>query len=609
MCGIFCAVGDVKSTLSKELLLQATHRMSHRGPDALGYFDDGNCFMGHTRLAIIGTDIAGNQPYFFENFVLIFNGEIFNYLELMEELKALGYQFDGKTDTEVVIKAFHAWGPLCFSKFNGMWALVIYDKSNKELIVSRDRFGQKPLFILKKDDVIFFASEIQSLFDFSEKEINYGTIQNFLKEGTYQNNQLTFFKSIEIFPKAHYCEISKNQPVFHRFWSYWTGSLHKVTDRCFEDFSELLKDAVKIRLRADVPLGLLLSGGVDSTLIAGYCRDSLTPEQTMQSFTYSSNDQYDEVIYAKRVAEKLNFSLLVLHQVEEPSLFISRLKKLVKHLGQGHSSPAIVSIDYLYDAAYSQGIKVVIDGQGADELLGGYGQYHLYLLFSFFIQGEYKQMLHIVKALNKDGFLKNFIFIMRNELPECLKKIARLFYGYEGLFKNYKDKKTNTHVDIESRKKNQSVLNELLIKQHDVGLENLLYYGDICAMVNSVENRSPFLDHRLVEFAFSRRDKLKVWNGENKYALRKSPHYERFKDELDREKVGFYSPISTQIKIQMRQELQNSSILLWPIFSRRLPKFLKSERSMLLKYERILFRLYQVHLWHQIFYVDALEYA
>lgn len=603
MCGIFAAFNRRNSRFTQSDFIQATDAICHRGPNNTGYYQDVDCFLGHTRLSIIGIEATGNQPFHFNDLTVVFNGEVFNYIELREDLVKAGYEFLTGSDTEVVIKAFAHWGDECFAKFNGMWALVIYDKRNKSIVASRDRFGQKPLFVFREGETIFFASEFQQLVPFTKKEINYSLIQMFLKEGTYEGEGQTFMVGIEEFPKAHYCRIDLNGKCeSNRYWDYWTGKVRKTEEGDFNEFGRLLEDAVRLRLRSDVPFGVLLSGGVDSTIVAGYSRELSGQNMTIPAFTYSSKDRYDEAIFAQKVAERLNLKLTIREQDQVPSEYCERLKRLVKHLGRGHSSPAIISVDYLYESVAKEGIRVALDGQGADELLAGYKNYFVHVIPWFFIRGKFKQAMSCFADQFRFGFFLAIVLYLRNILPKHGRKIGRWLYGYERFFRTYDaPKRLPIVAQQESVGKNQNALNRYLMWQHNIGLENLLYYGDIVAMKNSVENRSPFMDHRLVDFAFSRDEKLKLWNGVNKFVLRALPLYQKFKDVLERTKIGFASDIKMNTKLYMIDQIRHSSILQWPIFGDNLAHFIDQGGLASSKFERFMFRLYQVHLWNEIF--------
>ncbi|MDF1760619.1 MAG: asparagine synthase (glutamine-hydrolyzing) [Coxiellaceae bacterium] len=605
MCGIFAAF-NYKPAFSIEKLKKGVESAIHRGPDNLGVYSDEICYLGHTRLAIIDSKSEADQPFFFEHLVMTYNGELFNYIELRAELIAAGYAFKTTSDTEVIIKSYHYWGSDCFSKFNGMWALVIYDSLREKITVSRDRFGQKPLFITRLDNTILVASEIQQLTCVYNFRPDLYSIQSFLREGSFEVCGRTFFESVELFPKGSFCNISIDGTIeVHRYWEYWSGAVKKVHSESLREFSDLFRDAVRLRLRSDknIPYGIMLSGGVDSTLVAAIAKKSDNNEKKFAAFTYKSHDSYDESMYAEGIASELNLKILKKEQGMEPNEYIERLRSLVKHLGRGHSSPAIVSLDYLYESMSLWGGKVSLDGQGADELLAGYEHYFPVIISMMLLRGEFRQVLLLIKDFFRKGIVSKSIAYIRFILPEPLKKIGRRLYGYEQLFSSDHKLRSSTIFNSEhSITNNKNKLNNYLIKQHTGGLENLLYYGDIVAMKYSIENRSPFMDYRLVDFSMKHAESLKIWNGLNKYVLRVMPEYGALRQYLERDKIGFSSNIRSETKEIMIAGLRDSPIQSWKIFSNGLQNFLNSKAVYNLKFERILFRLYQVHLWFEIFY-------
>lgn len=618
MCGIFVAFSSSKIEKEKNKYFLATECTHHRGPDNTGFFENDFCFMGHNRLSIIGLESSSNQPYEEKDHVIVYNGEIFNYLEIKDELKNLGYSFKTSSDTEVVLKSYIEWGSNAFNRFNGMWSLAIYNKKNNSLVISRDRFGQKPLFISENKDTFFISSEPQQLGEVVKIEPNFETIRSFVREGGYNRiNGNTFFDKIEEFPKAHYCHIdSSNKKDLIQYWNYPQDIKYSNSYLQTDYFNELLKDSVDLRLRADVDVGLLISGGVDSTIIASLVREKVGSNKNIYAYCYSSDDSDDESEFARKVSNQLNLKTKYLKQDRDSLSYINRLKKIVKNLGRGHSSPAIVSIDYLYEHANKDGLKVILDGQGADELLAGYKLYHFDLIFQQLMKLNFKQsylnlkdFLRVSKQFSYGGLNGSIIvtiLFIRERMPKFIKSLMRRIFGYEKLISN---KKIVRQKSIFSKKinttKNSNRLNRFLINQHSNGLENLLYYGDIVAMNNSVENRSPFMDHRLIELAFSSDEYLKVYNGHEKYALRKNKHYLKFFNTLNRDKIGFSSNIRKETKKHMANEILESKILNWDIFNgEEIRKWISSGKVQKSKYERILFRIYQVHLWNQLFIVE-----
>jgi asparagine synthase (glutamine-hydrolysing) len=603
MCGIFVAIDRSGIGASTESLVDAVRQAVHRGPDNIGHFQDEVCFLGHTRLAIIDLDASSNQPFELNGLVMVYNGEIFNFEELRDELIACGRSFRTGSDTEVVLQAYQQWNVECFNRFNGMWSLAIYDTRSRELLVCRDRFGQKPLFVGRVGGRLFFSSEMQQLAALVDSGTDYELILRFCREGLYESDGRTFFHGIQEFPKAHYARVTHDGMVHsHCYWHYPVGETLPTDAGSIREFERLLSDSVRLRLKADVPLGVLVSGGVDSTLIAHYARLHRGVEAEIEAFTYSSEDDADEKIFAETIAHRLHLKLHVRRQEQVPSDYCTRLRQLVRHLGRGHSSPAIVSVDYLYESVASAGVRVALDGQGADELLAGYKTYFPVVIPWYLVTGRFRQAWLALKDQRRFGFFYAIVLAARGLLPEPLRKVMRRIYGYERMFSDFKAPHYERWVDVRPpRDENGNLLNRYLIEQHRKGLENLLYYGDIVAMRSSVENRSPFMDHRLVEFSFQYDDVLKLHDAVDKYVLRVSNPYSIYRDVLDRPKIGFSSSIHPDTKDQMIAELAGSRILGWPIFSKTLKMDLISGRFKKGKFERLLFRLYQVHLWEEVF--------
>ena len=606
MCGVLACFSMSADKLNIDAWA-GLRQLGHRGPDNSDIYMDDLVVLAHSRLSIIDLNNGADQPYSYKNYRMVYNGEVFNYLELKADLLLLGYSFDTQSDTEVVIKCYEHYGPSCVEKFNGMWSFIITDISTNHCFVSRDRFGQKPLFYYQSSKgVLYFASEIQALLPYVKMVTpNLVSIASFLREGDFDCEGNTFFEDIYEFPSAHNLEFDCSKTTiisFSRYWSY----PKKVTKKGSDGFLELLEDAVDLRLRTDVSYGVLLSGGIDSTIIASLTRKIVGQEQKVAAVTYSSLDADDESVYAKEIAKALNFDISVKERSSDITQYKDRLRLLVKHLGRGHSSPAIISVDQLYSQVADSDLKVALDGQGADELLAGYKHYHVPLMMDLIKRCRWRELISLSKDFANEGPINIMIMTLRGFLTGPLKKVMRQLYGYEqllgqSLLKNEVEK-IGRFKESKDLTQNSSFLNRYLEKQHRLGLSNLLYYGDIVAMVNSVENRSPFMDHRLVEYAFSCDESLKVRDGQNKVVLKDSIHYQKFETFLDRKKVGFNSPLSAELKQSMLSDLSSSPLLSNNIIDKNVFARLVSNQDIESeKMERFLFRIYQVHLWWNLF--------
>ena len=615
MCGIFLAAGPAASLIELEpRLVESTLAVKHRGPDSDGFWSSDGVFLGHTRLSIIDLDERSDQPFELGDFIMVYNGEIFNYVELAAELRAEGVDFDLRSDSEVVLRAFAHWGKSCFSKFNGMWALCIYDKRDGSIVISRDRFGQKPMFYSRDGDFLYVSSEVHQLTKLVKATPNQEVIVSFLEEGDSVREPYTFFNEIYEFPSACFATVSLNGAMLvERYWDYPKTSITTDFLHDFSEFEDLFDDSVAIRTRGDVPLGILLSGGIDSTVVASSLVESYPGcAQDLKAICYQSSGVNDESKYALEVANDLGLSFFSAKEPSETRNVLSTLEKVIYNLGRGHSSTAIGPVDQLYSTAKREGLKVVLDGQGADELLAGYKLFYFELMVLLFKENKFSQLRKTFLAVLKQnknfklGVLEIVILHFRTKSPRWVRRLMRSIYGYGRFF----DRKAKIpKVDLDDSVKDQEIsadcnrnrLNRFLVTQHATGLRNLLFYGDIVAMNNSVENRSPFMDHRLIEFVFSRDEVLKVYDGVEKYALRRLRHYKNFENILDRNKVGFDSPLGEDVRDKMRNELLGSKLIDCYLFRPQLRSFLGSQNAVSDKYERFLFRLYQVYVWFNLF--------
>lgn len=617
MCGIFAAYSpNKKFPFRLEDYKKATTSVLHRGPDHIGTYSTSSIFLGHTRLSIIDRSKASDQPFQYRNIYTSFNGEIFNYKEIRSQLSNRGHLFTTYSDTEVLAAAFYEWGVDCFTKLNGMWTAVFYDETTDITVVSRDRFGQKPLFYALKDTTWHFASEIHQLQGLVTESPDYFAIQSFLLEGDFNLQGRTFFNNIYEFPPASYLILSGDQrPSLSTYWKYPQSAPSKTTNDDFIRFNELLQDSIRLRINADVPVGICLSGGVDSTLIADQvvALPNTSPDMIL-AVSYDSDSIDSELPYAQAVAIRLGLPFKFT-QIDTASL--DTLPLLIYRLGRGHSSPAILPYDQLQSLLSSEGRRVSLDGQGADELLGGYKTFYIYLVSELLLKGHFRQCFDTIRQLlgQSKQFSGNLsllylpVMFLRTSGPAAVRRLMRRLFGYSKFFRNSSIKPycypTLEWPLLSIQQPGNSFLNNHLIAQHSQSLRNLIYYGDVIAMSNSVENRSPFLDHRLVEHVFQKDYALKVNSGKEKISLRNHPSYEKYIDILDRDKVGFQTPFTPCMLNKMTSSLLHSPILSWPIFnSEQLQRAIHTAKFNKSKFHRILFRLYQVHIWHNVFYTQ-----
>ena len=549
MCGIIAVFNNETRTIVDEFRT-SLNLMKHRGPDHQSFCKQNNITLGHCRLSIIDLDSSANQPFIYEQFALTYNGEIFNYCEIKEELELLGNKFETRSDTEVVIKAYAQWGGKCFEKFNGMWALVIHDRKKNELIISRDRFGQKPLFFYRKKDCTIFSSEINPLVHLTNAKFNINAALEFLHEENLANVSETFYEDIFSFPKSEYWIIDENNDIFRE--KYWTYPSSKKYVPSVTDFETLLEDAISLRLQSDVEVGFLLSGGLDSTVIAEVVNE-ISKVKGRKAFTYSDAGESSELKFAKHTADKLDFNLVVSDMTKDFYSWDQRLKSVLSHLGRGHSSTALVAVDQLLEQANKNGIKVLLDGQGADELLLGYKDFQIIVALKYFFLLRFKKMVDALGDIMSYGIMNRILFNLKNLMGQKTFRFFKDTFSESRYIKEPKNIKKHKQINHG----NSSFLYKLSLNQHSGRLENLLYYGDIISMKHSIENRSPFLDHRLVEYIFECDDTAKFYSGIDKYLLRKSKFAQRYPSIVKRKKEGFPSAFPENFRRHVIQNMRN----------------------------------------------------
>jgi asparagine synthase (glutamine-hydrolysing) len=524
MCGI---AGIIDATLSRDrgdcLLKKMLESIRHRGPDNSSTWVDMPVLLGHNRLSIIDLTDAANQPMEFEDLVIVYNGEVYNYLEIRDELVKKGYRFRTQSDTEVVLAAYKEWGSDCVNRFIGMWAFAIWDKTHKELFCSRDRFGIKPFYYIHDGDRFYFGSEykplkLSPLFDnkFNYAQINRGLLLEFV---SYRDE--TYFECLKILPER--CNlIFKDGKLSVK--QYWNLDPSKKFDGTFEDkkrrFLELFRDSVRLHMRSDVAVGGSLSGGLDSSSIASVVGSDY-PRAPYKTFTiyYKGKDQVDERPWVKEVLTSYSNMDPVYCSPSDDEIAGS-----YEHTIRSHDAPmprpSVISYYFLMKAAAQHGIKVMLDGQGADEYLAGY-------LTSFErLIGGYLRKLNIVQALKslRDYAAKRNI----GRRGMALKGLLSAVKGERGL---YMDQFLNDRSAVGFDNGLEFQLKRFSgspLKQHLYHLlfttftPSLLHYEDRISMAFSIENRVPFLNHRLIEFVHSLPDEDLIFLGQTKYILRAS---------------------------------------------------------------------------------------
>ncbi|MFN8507491.1 MAG: asparagine synthase (glutamine-hydrolyzing) [Dehalococcoidia bacterium] len=505
--------------------------LRHRGPDGDGsYFAPGIGF-GHTRLAIIDLSSASDQPFVdeFAGLSLIFNGEIYNYVELRQELKDLGHTFHSTGDTEVILRAYEQWGADCLQRLNGMFAFALWDNRRRQLFLARDRFGEKPLYIARSPRGAVFASEMKAILAVRPelRVPNRTVVFRYLSRGDLDLDHQTFFEGIESLPAAHYLVLDadgRGEP--RRYWHATSASVPRTRRGAIERYRELLFDSVRIRLRSDVPVGSSLSGGLDSSSIVSTIH-AQKGAQAVHQKTFSArfhSQAHDEGRFIDAVAHHVDADG---HAVwVEPEGFANEFATLQWHQEEPMASASPFAQWSVMRLAHENGTTVLLDGQGADESLAGYDQSHGMFWAHWLRHGRVdkvgREMIAFLRRYH-GGLAEPGLFAAYYLLPGRFRdNLAELYYRSgdvvaHDLHREFAPAHVDTYEPFPDR-----LRNELVRWQTTTQLPEFLRYADRNSMAFSREVRLPFLDHRLVEYTFGLPPDLLLNQAVTKVTLRES---------------------------------------------------------------------------------------
>lgn len=587
MCGIAGIFNLDAKPIKPELLYQMSSTLKHRGPDSQGYgffHFPGSKFivtdkekpelpfpcslgLGHLRLAILDLSARAAQPMSNEDgsLWLVFNGEIFNYLELRSELKAAGHQFRSQNDAEVILHAYEEWGKHCLNRFNGMWAFALLDRKKSTLLLSRDRFGIKPLYYLHTDNKFIFASEIKAILKISleERKPNHNCLYHFLTTGLQDDSEQTFFQNIVQLPAASCMEISSQGTKLWQFWNIEGGGKGSVKEEhSYEEFLHLLKDSVKLRLRSDVPVGTCLSGGLDSSSIVSLA--TAIAQQPFHTFSAVYKDKaYDESHY---------MHLMVKHCHTHPHFISPKAEELFEtlptiiwHQDEPTSAPGIYSQWKVMELARGK-VKVLLDGQGGDELLAGYHSFFLPYLADYVrrsinpknwidlvgIIGE----IRCINTISPQSYAKLLLSLIS---PQMVHGVERFILKKQaGINPDFNNQFFAERYNPAFKSPFRSKLNGWLLRSlTQISLPALLHYEDRNSMAFSIEARTPLLDYRLAEFLFKLPFDYKIRNGTTKYILRKAMEGLIPAEILNRkDKKGFPTPVALWFRGELKEGIR-----------------------------------------------------
>ena len=612
MCGISVAINRTNKPVSRELIKQMNDKVLHRGPDDEGYFFGGNFAFGHRRLSIIDLSQAGHQPMQRKHFWIVYNGEVYNYVELRDELISLGHFFQTTSDTEVILAAYEQWGTSAFSRFNGMWAFAIYDSIKKEIIFCRDHFGIKPLYYTKTSNWFLAGSEIKQFTALDEFKpvLNKKVTANFLVNGLLNYSDETFFEGVHEVRPGHYLhyDLTSHQVKVHQWYDLEAAS--KKAQDSFEVAVPKLRDlfchSVRIRMRSDVRVGSCLSGGLDSSSIVGVIHGEQMANADFATITSCYHDKrYDEQHYSDEVIKQTGFRSLKVYPDLNHLLDEGDLDKMLYHQDQPFSTASHYSEFKVFQKARENGMIVMQDGQGSDEYLCGYGEFFVTRMKELIRAFKWGEAFHLLKqkAAHKqtDGWVEFRSFIRTAYIFGIKMKLKKIIgrSEYPWLSKNWR-----TIADAAMVNLGKDTIRDLSIAEiNHSSIPYQLHSEDRNSMMFSIESRLPFLDHRLVEYVIGLPSSFKIRDGYTKAVLRAAITELPDSIKMRKDKMGFVAPDADWVrenKDRVRADL-TAIVASTDIFSEellnRFDKFIEGK----LGYEPVYFRAMTFNRFCKIF--------
>lgn len=638
MCGISGFTG-----FRDDALLEAmTQIIYHRGPDESGYYTSDDISVGFRRLSIIDLT-TGSQPIYNEDgsIFVVCNGEIYNFADIREDLIAKGHHFKSRSDTEVIVHAYEEYGIDCVNRFNGMFAIVIWDGKAKTLFLVRDRLGKKPIYYMQSGEKFLFASEIKSLLLLKgyTPQVNYQSIDDFLTLRYVPGNEI-MFKDIYIIPPAHILKYRDGKFSLHE---YWKVAMHEgipgYSEKDYEEhFTDLMSNAVKKRMISDVPIGVYLSGGVDSSVVAAYMqRYSNMPIKT---FSHGFDQQTDELKYARMVAKYLNTEH---HEVFIKEDDLSLLENIIYHMEMPIGNSDIVGF-YLLAQMARRHVKVILAGEGSDELFGSYVHQKTLYMGSRFKKYIPYPILYCISRVIKTvplSVLNRFFsypgYSLDNESKNKIadyfsaRGISEEYFSLNSLFNERQKSELYTKefrnlllhslspketiAQILSDKETTDILNRLILMKYKYWLPTYhLLKEDKISMAHSIEQRFPFLDYELVEFMAKVPVNMKMRRSVTKYILRKTSKRLLPKEIVNRPKGPILVPINkcfdNKFNELIMEILSESRVKRRGLFNYSyVSRLIRMRKENPFLYDRQLFALLVIEIWMQVFIDGSKVYS
>jgi asparagine synthase (glutamine-hydrolysing) len=634
MCGI-CGKASLNKEVDENLIRKMCKVLNHRGPDNEGVYLSGNkgqrkesrvsIGLGHRRLSIIDLSPAGNQPMCNEDgkVWVVMNGEIYNFMELRAGLQSQGHVFKSNSDTEVILHLYEEKGIDCLEDFRGPFAFAIWDENKQRLFIARDRIGKKPFYYIYNNQTLIFASEIKAILQDNDVpvSVNRQAITDYLSYG-YVPTPDSMFEGIMKLPPAHLLIYEKGEIRIKKYWELDFSKKVKISEReCSARIMELLEDATRIRLVSDVPLGVFLSGGIDSSAIV-YMANKLSREPLKTFSIGFDEEKYNELKYARIIAKRFKTDhneYIVKPNIEEV------LPKLIWHYNEPYADSSALPTYYVAKMS-RQEVTVALTGDGGDEDFGGYER---------FMAARYAELINRAPLLFKNKIIKFII----NRIPESLefkdtparlrrflintsKPYRQRHYNWITIFSDYE--KENLFTDEFNREITGSgsfsyldrAFDECgskdvvdLVMSTDIKvnlLDDLLVKMDIATMANSLESRSPFLDHKIMEFCASLPSNMKIKGMKLKYIIKRALSSVLPEEILSRNKMGFAVPLDTWFRGVLKDFsysiLMSDKALNRGYFKKEnIKQLLDKHSSGKANYGSRIWSLLNLELWHRIF--------
>ena len=605
MCGIAGIV--TKRENKKEIIEAMSKRIEHRGPDGEGYFFDGDVALAHRRLSIIDLS-TGNQPMFNEDdtVVTVYNGEIYNYVELRDELVKAGHKFKTKSDTEVLIHGFEEWHNDLPKYLRGMFAFAIYDKKSNELFLARDNFGIKPLYYTVMDGTFMFASEIKAFLDTPDfkKELNEDILQAYLEFSFVPTNE-TFFKGVYRLDAGSSLLYKDGDIKINKYFKLDFKDKEQTLAEAVESISEVMKDSVNRHLLSDVEVGSFLSSGIDSSYIVSLAKPAKT-------YTVGYDiDKYDEISYAKDLTEKLGINNT--SKVIKMDEYMEEFPKIMYYLDEPTSDPAAISLYFVAKLA-RRDVKVVLSGEGADEFFGGYNYYREEVDMKFYNKIPYfiRHFIGKIASLFPEG--RGFNFLVRRG--------EKLENSYIGVNRNFSEKMARKVLSKEYNLRGIDVTKEIYkqfagysnihkMQAIDINywlMKDILLKADRMTMASSLEGRVPFIDKEVFKVASGLSIDYKVTKENTKVALREAAKEVIPTEAYKKKKLGFPVPIrewmkTTEVSDKIRKMFNKeftSKFFKVDVINELLDEHISGKKD---NYRKI-WTIYSFLTWYEIFFVN-----